>query len=108
MVSASRMRRTILRSVPLFVLQAIEITDRFTRNASFSNLLHFGSLSFFSADYGQLTGVEPITSTVGTFIDLHLSFGAEEMPLEIYPRAARTLTYASLVADHPFVVLHAQ
>ena len=65
-----------------------------------------GIEGFFLAHLGQLSGVKPVTATVGALVHFDAPAGAEEMAMELDALAARTLPLAGRVDNDPLVPLN--
>jgi hypothetical protein len=64
-----------------------------------------GIEGFFLAHLGQLSGVKPVTATVGALVHFDAPAGAEEMAMELDALAARAGAFAGRVHGDPVVPL---
>jgi hypothetical protein len=62
----------------------------------------------FGPDLPQFTRIQPITPTVGTFINFNLPFGAEEMTLQLHFRAARAIAFPQRINFHIHIAPNVQ
>ena len=58
------------------------------------------------SDLSQLSCIQPIAAAAGTLVDLHFTFGAKVMAMQLHIFAAGTFTFARAVDDYGFVSLN--
>ena len=74
--------------------EAVKIPNDVLRNAGLPGWDRGRGLSFLGSNQGQFACVEPVASAVRALVHFNSTLGAEEMPMQLYPRATGTFPLA--------------
>src|SRR5690348_9154826 len=84
-------------------VKTIEVPYCFRRYSGLPHFLAGSQLSILGANFGQFAGIEPVTTAVGTLIDLDPPPGAEKVAMQLNPGAAGTIAFSSGIHLNAFI-----